>query len=409
MQYQMLSEKSGGNQMLFDDYFYPGNPSRRMQVAVLQGQIRADFQIFMTSWNDCANFLNPILNVNHPNLKLTPLTCNPDCDDVQMCLNQINSVLTDAKGKLDKLLSDIGIQNGVAGMVPGALNSDPEAQNKIRQFISGAADVAIASFAAWYTYVGIQTIAFVLTYTGIAISETAAFLAGALGGMIVGAVAFVITDVIASAITGAIERKELNEAIDALTQFRSQVADPLMRAAGRLAGISQAVKDGSYLITDTLLILRRGNGYTVIEVPPTVSTDGLGLDVLVHLQNIGDVHYHAGEWAGTKGQARRLEGFQITANSAQSGLSWEYMAHLENIGDTGWTPAGTFVGTRGQARRLEGFAIRLTGAQAANYTVQYMAHLENIGDSAPVSDGAFCGTRGQARRVEAIYVTIKPR
>lgn len=183
----------------------------------------------------------------------------------------------------------------------------------------------------------------------------------------------------------------------------------MLKAAGKLAGITQAIKDGTYRLSNTLLITRIDNSYTVITLPSSAAITGISLDVLVHLQGIGDAQYHAGEWAGTMAQSRRLEGFQITPVATQPDLSWEYMAHLENIGDVPWVPAGSFVGTRAESRRLEGFAIRLTGAQAANYTVTYQAHLQDLGNSAPVSDGAFCGTRGQSRRVEAIYVTIARR
>jgi hypothetical protein len=395
--------------MLFDDYFYPGNPGRRTEVFALQGQIRADFLMFTSSWNDCANILNPILLPQHPDLQLQLITCSPDTHCVQDCLTQFQSVVNDAKPKFDKLLSDIGVSGGIAGMVPGSIDYDPEAKHKINQFIAGAVDVSVAAFAAWYTYNAVQLFTLVLNYASVAISGTASLLGGVLGGMFVGAVGFVITDLIASAITGAIERKQLNSAIDALTQFRDGVADPLLKAAGKLAGITQAIKDGTYRLSNTLLITRIDNSYTVITLPSSAAITGISLDVLVHLQGIGDAQYHAGEWAGTMAQSRRLEGFQIAAVATQPDLSWEYMAHLENIGDVPWVPAGSFVGTRAESRRLEGFAIRLTGAQAANYTVTYQAHLQDLGNSAPVSDGAFCGTRGQSRRVEAIYVTIARR
>jgi uncharacterized protein YjdB len=135
----------------------------------------------------------------------------------------------------------------------------------------------------------------------------------------------------------------------------------------------------------------------------------IALDVLVHLQDIGDRVFHTPHFAGTRGQSRRLEGFQINFVIAINGLSAEYMAHLQDIGDTGWTAAGAFVGTRGQSRRLEGFAIRLKGVNAGNYFVTYMAHLQDIGDTAWSREGQFCGTRGQSRRVEGMSVRIAPK
>jgi uncharacterized protein YjdB len=115
------------------------------------------------------------------------------------------------------------------------------------------------------------------------------------------------------------------------------------------------------------------------------------------------------QFAGTRGESRRLEGFQLTLDPPVPGLSLEYMAHLQDIGDTGWLSEGQFIGTRGLSRRLEGFAIRLTGSNAANYDVRYMCHIQNVGDSPMYANGAFCGTRGQSLRVEGMQVTITPR
>lgn len=137
-----------------------------------------------------------------------------------------------------------------------------------------------------------------------------------------------------------------------------------------------------------------------------MSEKSLSMDVLVHLQDIGDLVFSEDDFAGTRGQSRRLEGFQLSFNPPQDGLSMQYMAHLENIEDVQWVTEGNFVGTRGQSRRLEGFAIKLTGKLASQFTVQYMAHLQGIGDSGWFSDGEFCGTRGQSRRVEGIRVRV---
>ncbi len=133
---------------------------------------------------------------------------------------------------------------------------------------------------------------------------------------------------------------------------------------------------------------------------------GLPMDVLVHLQDIGDLVFSEDNFAGTRGQSRRLEGFQLSFHHPHEDLSMQYMAHLQDIGDVPWVSEGQFVGTRGQSRRLEGFAIKLTGNHASEFTVRYMAHLEGTGDTGWYSDGQFCGTRGQSRRVEGIVVEV---
>ena len=134
-----------------------------------------------------------------------------------------------------------------------------------------------------------------------------------------------------------------------------------------------------------------------------------GLRELVHIQDIGDRIFPEGAVAGTTGQSKRLEGFQINLDSPIPGLSMEYMAHVQDIGDTSWIREGQYVGTKGQSKRIEGFAIRLTGSQASKYDVFYQAHVEGIGNTPRVGNGQFSGTRGQSKRVEAISVWVQPK
>jgi len=136
---------------------------------------------------------------------------------------------------------------------------------------------------------------------------------------------------------------------------------------------------------------------------------GQTLDVLVHLQDIADLNFRENEFAGTRGESRRLEGFQLTLSPRVPGLSMRYMAHLQDIGDVPFVNEGQFVGTRGQSRRLEGFAIELTATASANFNVFYMAHLQDIGDTGFYQNGQFCGTRGESRRVEGILVRVEPK
>jgi Matrixin/Putative peptidoglycan binding domain/Clostridial hydrophobic W len=136
---------------------------------------------------------------------------------------------------------------------------------------------------------------------------------------------------------------------------------------------------------------------------------GVELEVLVHLEGLGDRTCRENELAGTRGQSRRLEGFQVTADPPVPGVTLRYMAHLQNIGDVPFVAEGKFVGTRGESRRLEGFAIELHGPEAANYDVFYMAHLQDVGDTGFFQNGQFCGTRGESRRVESILVRVEPR
>jgi hypothetical protein len=134
----------------------------------------------------------------------------------------------------------------------------------------------------------------------------------------------------------------------------------------------------------------------------------IGIQVVVHLQDIGDQSFRNNEFAGTRGESRRLEGFQLRIDPPVEGLSLRYMAHLQDIGDVPFVNEGELVGTSGESRRLEGFAIELTGPAADKYDVLYMAHVEGIGDTGFFKNGEFCGTRGESRRIEGILVRIVP-
>lgn len=139
----------------------------------------------------------------------------------------------------------------------------------------------------------------------------------------------------------------------------------------------------------------------------TPENGNIGLKVLVHIQGIGDREFKENEYAGTRSQSRRIEGFQININPPIPGLSVRYMAHIEGIGDTAWIEEGKLLGGRGQGRRMEGFAIELTGTEASKYNIFYTAHIQNIGDSSVCSNGQYCGTRRQALRIEGIKIWIQ--
>jgi Clostridial hydrophobic W len=151
-------------------------------------------------------------------------------------------------------------------------------------------------------------------------------------------------------------------------------------------------------------------GLETTALPKTtnaLAASALPLKIVVHIEAIGDREFGASEFAGTRGQAKGLEGFQIRLANPIPGLQIEYMGHLSGIGDTPWVSEGQFLGTRNENRSLEGFAIRLGGPEAAKYQVCYAAHIQNIGDSSTCANGQYCGTRAQALRIEAMKVWIE--
>lgn len=132
----------------------------------------------------------------------------------------------------------------------------------------------------------------------------------------------------------------------------------------------------------------------------------VGLNILVHIERVGDHQFHEHEFAGTRGKALRLEAFALEIKPPIPGLGIRYMAHIQGSGDTPWVTEGEWVGARGSGLRIEGLAIELTGPEAPNYSVYYKAHIERVGDTQEFSNGEFCGRRGSGMRVEGIEIHI---
>jgi hypothetical protein len=138
-----------------------------------------------------------------------------------------------------------------------------------------------------------------------------------------------------------------------------------------------------------------GNAPLVGKTQEKATLSNINLKILVHLQGFGDRTFAAREYAGTRGQGRRL--------------SLRYMAHIAAIGDTPLTPEGELVGERGKNRQIEGLAIELIGPQAPNYTVFYTAHIQNKGDVPVCTNGEYCGTKGQGLRIEGMKIWIEAK
>jgi uncharacterized protein YjdB len=140
---------------------------------------------------------------------------------------------------------------------------------------------------------------------------------------------------------------------------------------------------------------------------PSAPNTPVGLAGLVHIEGKGGVPLANDEFAGTRGESRRLEGFQIAIEPPVGDLGLRYMAHIQDVGDASWVDGGGYVGTRDRSLRLEGFAIELTGDAARYYVVRYSAHLQGTGDTRYHYNGEFCGTRGEERRVEGLEVSVR--
>lgn len=261
--------------MIFDDLFYPGNPKRRQEVANLRGEIIAIFNNYKAAWNDTAKLLNDIFsqvkNPAYANLTFCTLKNSIDNNTVGDCINEINDVISDTKDKLNKLVEDIGLDKDLPtdwkekGCTIDQIGS--ENIQKIGRIVSGLACSAAAAFVGYYVFTGVTVAVMLVSVISEAVTGLMTMLSGVFAGAILGGVAFVITDIIASAITGAIERKKLNEAIDSLKELKNIVESPLTKATVALGGIIQNINNGNYRLDNEHILWKTADGrYIIVKI-----------------------------------------------------------------------------------------------------------------------------------------------
>eukprot|EP00026_Physarum_polycephalum_P010465 Phypoly_transcript_10629.p1 GENE.Phypoly_transcript_10629~~Phypoly_transcript_10629.p1 ORF type:complete len:412 (+),score=85.86 Phypoly_transcript_10629:60-1238(+) len=140
--------------------------------------------------------------------------------------------------------------------------------------------------------------------------------------------------------------------------------------------------------------------------PVTTSPDGLiCIEFLLHVEQIGDIRsgtdQHVLSFPG-----KRVEGFQILSTIPE--VEFKYRGHVQDVGDTEWS-SGNYVGSRGRGRRLEGIAVKLEGAGAEVYDVRYYVQMHGVEKSRVCVNGEFAGTHGESRRVEGVAIWLEPK
>lgn len=127
----------------------------------------------------------------------------------------------------------------------------------------------------------------------------------------------------------------------------------------------------------------------------------------VHRQTYGwePLDVSDGTVSGTTGQAKRLEGIQISVSGKYSG-SVKYQTQVQTYGWNGWKSDGVTAGTTGQAKRLEAIQMYLTGEVANYYDIYYRVHAQSYGWMNWAANGQKAGTTGLAKRLEAIQIVL---
>lgn len=156
------------------------------------------------------------------------------------------------------------------------------------------------------------------------------------------------------------------------------------------------------------------------QVPGKAANDH-GLYYRAHQQSAGWLpSVHDGQVAGITGNALRMEAIKITP---PEGVTLEVLAHIQGIGDktykgvrkgkssgTGSSANDPIIGTVGKAKRIEGICVKVTkntNAKLKGKTLCYRVHVQKQGWTKWVKAGTYAGTRGKSLRVEAIQMKFE--
>ena len=138
-------------------------------------------------------------------------------------------------------------------------------------------------------------------------------------------------------------------------------------------------------------------------------TDGyIDFDILLHVQNRGDVWSRAESWNGGRGSGLAIEGVAIYARDPYLFDNLEYRVLGGTTGISDWYRSGDFAGTRGMADGLRGLSIRIGGAQTERYECSYCGVCTDGTPVGPAQSGEMCcGETGAPLESFQILVRIR--
>lgn len=139
-----------------------------------------------------------------------------------------------------------------------------------------------------------------------------------------------------------------------------------------------------------------------------VSPNKMGMiNYKTHVQTYGWQDTVAdGATAGTSGESKRMEAFQIWLDETIPG-SVEYNAHVQTYGwQKTWSKDGATAGTSGESKRVEAVKIKLSGEAADKYHIFYRVHSQTFGTLGWAKDGEPAGSEGFSKRLENMEIQL---
>jgi len=114
------------------------------------------------------------------------------------------------------------------------------------------------------------------------------------------------------------------------------------------------------------------------------------MDMVAHIQGLGDVGALIQDRLGEVGSKRWIEGFAIAPTTDVAPSDIEYQAVLGRGWLSPWVEGGEFCGSRGMALPVLGLRLRLRGDAARDWECTYSASFTDGTQAGPVAAGAAC-------------------
>ena len=140
--------------------------------------------------------------------------------------------------------------------------------------------------------------------------------------------------------------------------------------------------------------------------PAAIETRDIPIEILLHIERVGDRLFPGRGWVGALGRRMRIEAFSIRPLERLVPADIEMKGFLPNGGETPWVPGGVLCGTRGRGLPLTGFAVRAVAQRAEQFEVAYQGSFFAGGISEMHQNGAPCQATTADDPLEAINVRL---
>lgn len=145
-----------------------------------------------------------------------------------------------------------------------------------------------------------------------------------------------------------------------------------------------------------------------LAIGPAAPAATSGAEVVAHIQGVGDAGGRLGDWIGTRGGGRAIEGFSLSPRQGISAEEFEIRAVLGKDWMSPWLPGNQFCGSRGLALPMRGFCIRLRPTAAVRVNLQILARFVDGSEIGPIGSDQVCAAPSLSP-LEAFQIIVRPK